>query len=310
MKKAHLYIFACFCILFSCEEVLFEEDLSDQKTVLIAPSQDATVETTAVTFSWETVDQATEYHLQLAQPDFEKTTQIVIDTIITGTNFNATLIKNDYQWRVRGQNSGSSTPYALANFKVIESEDFSSREVLLVAPENDKITNTTTPSLQWQAVADAVLYRVQLLNQSNEVISEKTTNSTSTSLTFPEGVTQWKVRAENDTQSTLYTTRTLTVDSKNPKQPAVTAPLNDATQSGTIVTFSWTREAVEGTAEFDSIYIYTDEQLTELAKKDRITSPSDIDLEASGTYYWILKAFDEASNQSEASTKSRFTITP
>ncbi|MEW7280943.1 hypothetical protein ABW636_20310 [Aquimarina sp. 2201CG1-2-11] len=310
MRKISLYILTFLCFFYSCEEVLFEEDLSDKKTVLIAPSNDTTVETTAVTFSWEAVDQATEYHLQLALPDFENTNQIVIDTVVTTTNYNATLTKNSYQWKVRGQNAGSATPYTTASFKVIESEDFSSREVILIAPENNNITNTTTPNLQWQVVTDATLYRVQLLNESNEIINEETTSTASVSPTFPEGVTKWQVRAENNTQSTLYATRTVTVDSKNPKQPMVTAPANDATLSGTTVTFSWTREAVAGTTEFDKIYIYTDEDLTQLVTEQEATSPADIDLTAGATYYWIVRAFDQAGNQSETSTKSKFTINP
>lgn len=308
MKKISIHILALFIICMSCEEVLFEEDLSDKTTTLVAPSDGATVENTSVTFSWDAVDQATEYRLQLAQPSFENATQIVVDTVVSSTSFNTTLVKNEYQWKVRAQNSGSNTPYAIASFKVIESEDFTVRKVLLVAPQNEGIVNTTATNLQWQEVTDATLYRIQLLNQSNEVITDKTTTDTSMSITFPEGVTKWQVRAENNTQSTLYTTRTLTVDSKNPKKPVTTAPVNDASQTATTVTFSWTRELVEGTAEFDSIYIFKDQQLTQLAKKDKVTSPSDIDLETSTTYYWFVKAFDEAGNQSESSTVLRFTI--
>ncbi|WP_103069711.1 fibronectin type III domain-containing protein [Aquimarina sediminis] len=308
MKTIKIYLGVLFIVFMGCEEVLFEEDLTEAKTILIAPSEGATVENTSVTFSWEAVDQATEYRLQLAQPNFENASQVVVDTTVTTTSFNTTLVKNGYQWRVRAQNSGSNTSYTTASFTVIESEDFSAREVLLIAPQNNGIINATAANLQWQAVTDATLYRVQLLNESDEVISDKTTTNSSLSITFPEGVTKWQVRAENNTQSTLYTTRTLTVDSKNPKKPVATAPVNDASQSATTVTFSWTREVVEGTAEFDSIYIYKDQQLTQLATKDKVTSPSDIDLEAGTTYYWFLKAFDQAGNQSESSDVLRFTI--
>ncbi|WP_103865335.1 hypothetical protein [Aquimarina sp. I32.4] len=308
MKKLVFYIPVCFLTIFGCEEVLFEEDLSDKEIVLIAPSDKTTVENTSVTFSWEAVDQATEYHLQLAQPNFENATQIVMDTTVASTSFNTTLVKNEYEWRVRAENSGSATSYVNAGFKIVESEDFSAREVLLIAPQNNGIVNATTSSLQWQAVADATLYRVQLLNSSTEVISEQTTTETAITITFPEGVTTWQVRAENNTQSTLFTTRTLTVDSQNPKKPVPTAPVNDASQTATTVAFTWTREEVQGTAEFDSIYIYKDEQLTQLAYKNKVTSPADIELEASTVYYWFLKGFDEAGNQSESSTTSKFTI--
>ncbi len=308
MKKASIYFSLLFLMFFSCEEVLFEEDLSDKTIVLIAPADSTTVRNTSVTFSWEEVDQATEYRLQIAQPGFENAAQIVLDSAVTATTFSTTLVRNEYEWRVRAQNSGTATPYATASFTVVESEDFSARQVLLVTPENNAITNETSSELQWQSVSDATLYRVQLLDSSNEIIQEEITTETSVSLTFPEGVTRWQVRAENNTQSTLYTTRTLTVDSERPNQPVPTAPVNDATQTETTVTFSWTREAVAGTAELDSIYIYSDVGLTQLVTKDEVTSPSDITLEAGTAYYWFLKAFDEAGNESDSSVVSRFTI--
>ncbi len=311
MNKLPIYtasLFVLFLTFFSCEEVLFEEDLSDKTITLIAPADSTAVRNTSVTFSWAEVELAAEYRLQIAQPSFENASQIVLDSAITGTNFSTTLLKNEYQWRVRAQNSGTATPYATASFTVLESEDFSAIEVLLSSPENNKVTNTAETTLEWQSVTDATLYRVQLLNASNEVVEEETIAETSISFTFPEGVTKWQVRAENNTQSTLYTTRTLTIDSKVPNKPVATAPANNATQTATAVTFSWTREVVEGTAEVDSIYVYKDVGLTDLATKDLVTSPSDITLDAGTTYFWIITAFDEAGNKSESSDVSRFTI--
>ncbi|TPN87680.1 fibronectin type III domain-containing protein [Aquimarina algicola] len=307
MKKI-LYIGLFFLTLISCEEVFFEEDLEEEMINLLAPIDEAIVRNTAVTFSWEPVDQATEYLLQVAQPNFENATQIVLDTTVTSVSFTSNLIKNEYEWRIRAQNSGSSTPYATAKFTVLENEEFSARQVVLTAPENNALNNTNETILQWQNVTDATSYKIQLLNSSNEVVQEETTTDTSITITFPEGVTQWQVRAENNTQNTFYSTRTITIDSEAPKQPVNSAPANDATLTETTVNFSWTRETVAGTAEFDSIFIYKDVGLTQLATKDRVTSPSEIALETSTTYYWFIKAFDEAGNESESGTVSRFTI--
>ncbi|WP_299223306.1 hypothetical protein [uncultured Aquimarina sp.] len=308
MKKQFLYISTLFLTLLGCEEILFEEDLTGDIVTIIAPSDGSQVESTSVSFSWDAVDQATSYRLQIARPTFENAVQIVEDTTVTLTNFSITLVKNDYEWRVRAQNSGSQTEYTTAGFSITESEDFSAREVLLSSPEDNAIINTTSVTLQWETVTDAITYRIQLLDESDQVIQENTATSTSIQLTFPEGVTKWQVRAENDTQSTLYFSRSLTVDSMNPAKPETTAPANQAVLTDTAVSFSWTREAVEGTTEFDSIYVYRNEQLTDLVIKDRVTSPSEITLDASNTYYWFIKAFDEAGNQSEASDTFNFTI--
>jgi len=311
MKKISIYVVllsASFLMLFSCEEVVFEEDLSDKVIVLIAPKDSVTVRNTSVNFSWEAVALATNYRLQIAQPNFENAAQIVLDTTVTATRFTASLVRNQYQWRVRAQNSGSATPFVAAHFNVVENEDFSANQVLLDAPSDNEITNSETVALEWQEIPDATAYRVQLLDDSDVVVQEETLTSTTISLTFPEGVTKWQVRAENATQNTLYTTRTLTLDTMEPNKPVATTPANNATQSETTVSFSWTREAVEGTTEFDSIYVYKDVGLTDLVTKDQITSPSDISLDASTTYYWQVKGFDQAGNQSDLSDVSSFTI--
>ncbi|MHA7057057.1 fibronectin type III domain-containing protein [Aquimarina sp. M1] len=308
MKKHFIYSLALLAIVPGCEEILFEEDITDAVVILIAPSDGSQVENTSVSFSWNAVDQATSYRLQIAKPTFENAVQIVEDTTVTNTNFSVSLVKNEYEWRVRAQNSASQTTYTTAGFNVIESEDFSAREVLLSAPQNNLITNNTTVTLQWQPVTDAITYRIQLLNDNDQVIDESTSATNSIQGVFPEGIIRWQVRAENDTQSTLYFSRTLTVDTMNPLKPVATAPANQTTVTNTVVSFSWTRETLEGTTELDSIYVYRNEQLTDLATKDQVTSPADITLDASDTYYWFVKAFDEASNQSEASDTFSFTI--
>ncbi len=308
MKKQLLYIAVLFFICIGCEEILFEEDLSDASLVLIAPADGSRVENTSVNFSWDAVDQATGYRLQIARPNFENASQIVEDTTVTATTFNTTLLNNAYEWRVRAQNSNNATAYTQASFSVIESEDFSARQVVLSSPADNTKLNTTTISLQWGAVTDASMYRIQLLDSNDQPIQEETATTTSIQLMFPEGVTKWQVRAENNTQSTIYSTRVVTLDTMNPTKPILTTPANQASLTDPIVSFAWTREAVEGTIEVDSIYIYQDEQLTQLVTKDEVSSPSDITLDANATYYWVVRAFDEAENKSETSDISNFTI--
>ncbi len=308
MKKYILSGLLMITTFYGCEEAFIEEDLSDDTTAIIAPKDGSQIEDTSINFSWEAVDQATSYRVQIARPNFENAAQIVEDTTVSSTNFSTSLTKNAYEWRVRAQNSGSETPYVMAGFNVIEPTDFASRKVLLVSPENELATNEPEITLEWQVVPDANTYRIQLLNTSDEVIQEETTNETQITLIFPEGTTNWQVRAENATQNTLYTTRSLAVDTMKPNTPVATAPANNATLTETTVSFSWTREVVEGTAEIDSIYIFEDEALTQLVTKNQVTSPEEIALEASKTYYWFLKAFDAAKNESDASATQNFVI--
>ncbi len=308
MNKKLLYIVLFTSIFIGCEEAFIEEDLSDATIKIIAPKDGSQIEDASINFSWEAVDQATSYRLQVARPNFENAAQIVEDTTVTSTNFKTNLTKNSYEWRVRAQNSGSETVYEMAQFTVIETSDFTSREVLLTAPENELATNTAEITMEWTAIEGAITFRVQLLGADDEILQEETTSETSLTLTFPEGTTKWQVRAENATQNTLYTQRSLTVDTMKPNTPTATAPANNAVLNDTAVSFAWNREVVEGTSEIDSIYIFEDQSLTQLVTKNQVTSPTEITLETSKTYYWFVKAFDEAKNESDASTTQNFTI--
>jgi len=308
MKKYSLYTALLTILFLGCEEPFIEENLTESTINILAPTDKAVIENTSINFSWDAVDQATSYRLQIARPTFEDAFQIIEDTVVSGTSFRTELVKNRYEWRVRGQNSGTSTSYVQAAFTVVEPTDFAAREVLLTSPENELVSNTPETTLSWEEVIDADIYRVQLLDANDDILQEETTSELSISFTFEEGTTKWQVRAENATQNSLYTSRSLTIDTMKPNNPAPTTPANEATLTETLVSFSWTREAVEGTAEIDSIYIYEDEALTQLVTKDQVTSPSEITLEASKTYYWFLKAFDAAKNESDASATQNFVI--
>ncbi|RZS98806.1 hypothetical protein [Aquimarina brevivitae] len=308
MKKYFIYIGITIISLISCEEILIEEDLSDDTVTLIAPVDGSTVANASVNFSWEAVDPATSYRLQIARPSFASAVQVVKDTTLALTSFSTTLTSNTYEWRVRAQNAGSNTVYTSAAFSVTESDNFPARDVVLLSPQNNQIINTATITLTWEQVTDATTYRVQLLDDTNQVIDEQAVTTTSAQFVFPEGTTTWQVRAENDTQNTLYSSRTITVDSTNPAKPVGTTPANQATLTSTSVDFSWTRELIEGTTEFDSIYVYRDQQLTDLVTKDQATAPTTITLGASSTYFWVVQAFDEAGNESETSDTLTFSI--
>ncbi len=301
MKRQILYAFFLGLIVISCEEILFEENITDEIVSIIAPTNNAVVENNTVNFSWETITGATKYRLQIAQPNFANAAQILEDTLITGANYRTTLTPANYEWKIRAQNESSETEPTTTQFRVEESQDFSAREVILISPADAQINSATQVNLQWTAVTDATIYRIQILNESNVVVQEETTTSTSIQLTFPEGNSSWQVRAENQTQSTLYTSRSLMVDSMNPRKPILVSPTTGTTQDETTVNFTWTREAVAGTTEFDSIYLYTNPTLTALVNKDRATSPKEITVIEGDTYYWIVRAFDEAGNQSEVS---------
>lgn len=103
-----------------CEEIIEVEDISNDSVTILAPTDTAVLNITDINFSWNSVEDAEKYKLQIGTPDFETTNQIVLDTTITDTSFNQTLELGNYQWRIRAENSDYQTAYSSQSFTVEE----------------------------------------------------------------------------------------------------------------------------------------------------------------------------------------------
>lgn len=291
---------------FSCEEILLEVDISDASVVLLAPANNVELPLNSILFDWEKVDDATAYEIQIATPNFDNAQQLSANTTDSITSYEISLNAGEYQWRVRAKNSSYETAYTKANFKVVPIVNFSDFTVLLNAPTENLITNEADQNLQWGVIDGATLYRIQVVN-NGAVVEEMTTENNTADLTFTEGNLSWQIRAENGTENTLYSSRNILVDTTIPNTPTLNLPANEAVLTLEDVSFEWTRAAIEGSAEFDTISIYRDAALTDLVLSEQVTSPFESTLTA-GTYYWFVKAQDEAGNQGDDSSVFSFTI--
>ena len=116
MKK---YIYSLFIIFFvvGCSDIIEVSDISHSSVELIAPSNNATLDFTSLTLSWDMVEDAESYQVQIARPDFETILQLEEDSTLTQHSFSVELeAGNSYQWRVRAKNSDYTTPYTTYSF--------------------------------------------------------------------------------------------------------------------------------------------------------------------------------------------------
>tara|TARA_R110002051_G_scaffold2660_1_gene14286 strand:+ start:29010 stop:29363 length:354 start_codon:yes stop_codon:yes gene_type:complete len=116
MKKYISTILLSF-LLFSCEAI-FVEDISQENVVLIAPSDNSEVATGNIHFNWQGIVDATNYQIQIATPNFNQASQVVLDSTVTATFFLKELGIGDYEWRIKASNSDYSTPYITNSFTV------------------------------------------------------------------------------------------------------------------------------------------------------------------------------------------------
>lgn len=290
-----LLFFPLFLIAASCSEILMEQDISDKTVVLVAPTNNVQLFSTGVTFTWDAVEDATKYTLQIAKPNFTNPTQILLDTTITGTSFTQQLPIGTYEWRVSAANESYNTAFTTRSITIGSNDDFQGNTVVLTSPVNNLITNVTAQSLSWNGVIGTTSYNIQVYDASNSLIVNEDTTNTVYNYSFSEGSYQWRVRATNGAENTLYSTRSALIDLTVPNTPTLTSPANMSISPTSDVTFLWSRASIGGSAENDTIYIYTNSTLTNLFSSNQVTSPYTLTL-PSGTYYWRVKASDAAGN--------------
>ncbi len=310
MNKSLLYklLFGItFISYFSCEEILLEKDISKSAVALVAPANNSQFNSTGVTFTWDNVTDATDYQLQIAKPNFANPLQILLDTKIKTTSFTQQLPIGEYEWRVRAINSGYNTDYVSRFVTIMSNLDFQSNTLVLNTPVNNLVTKTAIQNLSWQSIIGATSYQVQVYDNNNTVISDQTTTATNINYTFTEGNFFWRVRATDNTQQTLYSSRSVLVDTTVPNTAILSSPANTSTTTNTAVNFQWNRAPVAGSVEKDSIYIYSDASLSVLKLKNVATNPFTTNL-TTGNHYWFIKSFDQAGNESNKSSVFSFII--
>lgn len=107
-------------LFMSCEDVVFLEDISEDTITVLAPANGSEVISSNVNFNWESIEGASGYKLQVAEPGFEQANQIVVDTITSIISFSSNLPSGDYEWRIKGINDSYQTEYSIQSFQVIE----------------------------------------------------------------------------------------------------------------------------------------------------------------------------------------------
>lgn len=115
MKKKLLPLI--FLVFISCEAI-FTEDISDLSVKILAPQDNTEIDEGLIQFNWEVIVDATEYHIQIATPDFTNASQILLDSINNTNSISKNLTVGKYQWRVKAKNSGYQTSYTSASFEI------------------------------------------------------------------------------------------------------------------------------------------------------------------------------------------------
>lgn len=121
-NRIAIVILLLFC---SCDD-LMERDIRNDRVIIIAPYESASVPVGDIRFAWSNLDGAQFYHFTLVSPSFDKAVSLVADTIIprdtTGRALyvNVELSRGVYQWKVTANNASCRSEGKILNLNVVD----------------------------------------------------------------------------------------------------------------------------------------------------------------------------------------------
>jgi hypothetical protein len=321
MRLTSVYIlFGSFFLILSCNDVI-ETDISEETPIVILP-QDGSVVPEFATFSWEKMDGAIQYRLQIRTPNFESPVAITYDTTLTKTTINLLLESGLYEYTLIALNNGFESlpagPFAITADTIQGGQT----EINLLAPNHsDFYNNSFEGPFNWSAVPNASTYEFSLREGTNFgtgtiVQSENNISTTSlmiTDLDLQTGQYVWGVSAiflNGNTTSTF--TKTFKVDATPPPTPSLISPNNEASVLAPI-NFTWSNPQDLGSIQSpvtSHIQISSDPNFNTILDEG---TTSDESYETSaitqvGTYFWRVRALDEAGNEGDYSSVREFYI--
>lgn len=208
---------------------------------------------------------------------------------------------------------------------ILEVPEIDKEQITVLAPLEGSVINGNDVNFNWNALEDARSYKVEVAQPNftnaaqivlDSLVQEDTLGIIITKIqkTLLNGNYEWRVKGLNGGIETPFATNAFMVNGDEnidlvpPNVPMLIAPADGTMQDETEVTFTWSREDVPGTAEKDSIYIFTDSELQNLEVKALGANKSHSTTLSSNTYFWFVKAFDAGGNESANSASFQLTI--
>jgi len=299
----------CLLVFAACKDII-KNDLSNTQLQIQTPPDNFRTNNFSLTFVWDQLKDAEYYHLQIATPRFDSMQQLLLDTLVSNTNYTFTLNPGKYQWRIRAENSGSSTSYITRTIFVDTNSNLNGQTFNVSSPVNNYLTNSSIVTFNWPNFYAANQYEFVLLDANNNVIRDLNTANISIADTLYEGSFTWKVRAintGNGSATQFSDTRTLIIDQT---PPAVSIPLSPANNSidTNSVTLTWTRPIdVYG----DSLIVASDSLFTSIQTNIFTTGTASFllpPLPLNQKTFWRIRSRDLAGNWSSYSTVFTFTV--
>lgn len=310
-----LFLIPIALLCYSCEDDFIEDDLTGKMVTILAPADNDTVSTSTPLYWWSEIDGARTYRIQIVYPDFNAPQQLLYDTSVSGDRFYPSLSPgNSYAWRIRPENGSSEGEWITRRITVDSSVSLSAQTVIITQPSaNNSSSSSSSMLLTWNTVTAASLYRIELTNlTSGTLITSTTTTLNSYSIVLAQGSYEFRVRAENSSSITAWSSRLFTIDQTAPTIPVLVFPADNAFYASApgSITFDWTSS---NDAYTDSLEVATDSTFASGIVLQLQLSASQgfypwTGAQSATTYFWRVRSQDLAGNRSNNSAVFRFIV--
>ena len=276
----------------------------DTKPNLLSPLHESLTNDTTLMFSWDAIDDAGAYRIEVDNnPDF-LTPEVATDT--GSLTYEATLIDDGmYYWRVHGLNTEGAGPWSEVYSFTIDTGP--PQVPSLIAPEDNQTDENSTPTFEWSSVVDAIEYEIQLdtANPPEHIAASSTGLSYQPTNPLLISTYYWQVRAIDaaGNPSDWSEIRNITILSSANDAPVP----NYFTTSTPVLTWNRVTDAAEYEVQVDSSSNFADPlDFATAVTSDTLfvttTSLSD------GLYYWRVRAQYANDSYSNWSVVDSFTI--
>ncbi|MHB9019984.1 MAG: fibronectin type III domain-containing protein, partial [Minisyncoccota bacterium] len=296
----------------------FGIDLSSPAVNPTAPLNAATTNQAAVTFTWSGTDYPASLNSGISGYLLQVSTNagfspVHYSSATANTQVAVLLEQNTYFWQVRALdnagNTGSGATYSLR----IDSTPASAP--VLSLPLDQSATNQVSVPFQWETADDSGArgnsgisgYELYISTDPAFLVftSSGFTAAPSLSRSLPQNYYYWRVRAKDNAQnySAWASPWAVRVDTTSPPTPALSTPLTDFATNYATVNFAWNAvndnaTGSSGIKEYE-LTITTNSGFSPVYYSTRTsTNPFPYILMEESTFYWRVRAADNAGNTS------------
>ena len=291
-----LYLIILCSLTCGCNEILTVQNISQEEVEILSPSDHATLDKLPFTLAWIGIEEASHYRLQIFTPSIDQSERILVDSILTNQFYTDSISVDAIEWRVRAENSSYQSQYSSRKF-TLEFPSITNDRITLIAPKEGAKQYDFNMLFSWNSLPNAEVYQVQIGKPNFEkLVVDSLVSSSKLTYKFDNaGQYQWRVRGENQTKFTPYTTQNFTIKIDTSLESEVIkllAPADNLTFDDGNIRLTW--EAIEKAKNYRVQVSTPNFENAEQFILDSLTNNTSVNhhFDDGKTYQWRVKAID------------------